>query len=429
MLSQEAHVEVMALAGRGWTISAIARHTGLNRRTVRAYVRGLRQPGQRRTRRPGAFARYEEYVRIRLRDDPHVWATVLYDEVVELGYERSYQRFTAELRRRSLRPVCVDCASARSRATIEIEHPSGEEIQWDWLELPEAPWGGKAHLLQGTLSHSTKFRGAFAEGEDQAHLAEAIDRVLRQLGGTARRWRIDRMSTAVDVKTGDLLSWFAAMARHYGVAVDVCPPYRARRKGKVEKYNHYSAQRWWRTAAVQTLEQAQFEYERFCAETADARGRGGPTVADLAAQEHLLPLPERPYPALIEVGRKVGDSSLVAWRSNRYSILPGLEGASVLVRHRLGDDELEIVSPAGIRLAHHLREPDGAGVVQRLDEHRVAQEQAVLAAFGRGRRCSHKVRRPLSPEALTAAAQLQSPLCQEVTVDLAEYAKLAEAAR
>jgi len=77
MLSQEEHVEVMALAGRGWTISAIARHTGLNRRTVRAYVRQGRQPGERRSSQPDAFASFERYVRVRLRDDPHVWASVL----------------------------------------------------------------------------------------------------------------------------------------------------------------------------------------------------------------------------------------------------------------------------------------------------------------------------------------------------------------
>jgi len=53
----------------------------------------------------------------------------------------------------------------------------------------------------------------------------------------------------------------------------------------------------------------------------------------------------------------------------------------------------------------------------------------VLAAFGSGRRCRHKVRRPLSPEALAEAALLQPPLCREVTIDLADYALLAEAAR
>jgi DNA-binding NarL/FixJ family response regulator len=43
MLSQEEHVEVMAMVRQGWSISAIARHTGRNRRTVRAYVQGDRQ--------------------------------------------------------------------------------------------------------------------------------------------------------------------------------------------------------------------------------------------------------------------------------------------------------------------------------------------------------------------------------------------------
>jgi hypothetical protein len=25
--------------------------------------------------------------------------------------------------------------------TVEIAHPPGEEIQWDWLELHDTPWG------------------------------------------------------------------------------------------------------------------------------------------------------------------------------------------------------------------------------------------------------------------------------------------------
>ncbi len=38
-----------------------------------------------------------------------------------------------------------------------IEHPPGEETQWDWVELPDPPahwgWGKDAHLLVGSLSH------------------------------------------------------------------------------------------------------------------------------------------------------------------------------------------------------------------------------------------------------------------------------------
>jgi transposase len=96
MLTQEEDVDIHAMQRRGWTVSAIARHTGHDRKTVRAYMNGQRQPGARRQARPDAFADYLDYVGIRLRDDPHLWASVLHDEVVELGYERSYQRFTAE---------------------------------------------------------------------------------------------------------------------------------------------------------------------------------------------------------------------------------------------------------------------------------------------------------------------------------------------
>ncbi len=48
MLTQEEHVEINALRKRGWSYSAIARHAGLSRNTVKAYLRDERRPGERR---------------------------------------------------------------------------------------------------------------------------------------------------------------------------------------------------------------------------------------------------------------------------------------------------------------------------------------------------------------------------------------------
>jgi transposase len=47
MLSLEDEVEAHALRRRGWSISAIARHLGVDRKTVRGYLNGERVPGQR----------------------------------------------------------------------------------------------------------------------------------------------------------------------------------------------------------------------------------------------------------------------------------------------------------------------------------------------------------------------------------------------
>ena len=146
---------------------------------------------------PDPLAEFEAYVRARFADDPHLWATALFDEVVALGYDRSYPTFVRQLRQRGLRPHCEACAGVKGRDTIEIDHPPGEEIQWDWFERRRAPWGGTAYVLLGTLPHSARTRGVLAESLDQAHLIEAMDAVMRRLGGTARVWRTDRLATVI----------------------------------------------------------------------------------------------------------------------------------------------------------------------------------------------------------------------------------------
>jgi transposase len=95
MLTQEEDVEIHALRNQGWSISAIARHTGRDRKTVRAYLTGDRQAGVRVPVAPDAFDRFEPYVRQRLADDRHVWATALFDELRAMGYDPAIRRSPA----------------------------------------------------------------------------------------------------------------------------------------------------------------------------------------------------------------------------------------------------------------------------------------------------------------------------------------------
>jgi transposase len=428
MLTWEEDVEAAALRAQGWSIAAIARHLDRDPKTIRAYLAGDRAPGQRRSSAPDWFAPFVDYVAARLREDRHAWATALYDEVRALGYRGSYPSFTRALRTRRLRPRCEACAGVKGRETVEIAHPPGEETQWDWVELPGAPWGGSAHVLVGALSYSSQIRAVLAEAEDLAHLVEALDGVLRRLGGLTRRWRVDRMATAIDPQTGRLQPGFAAVAKHYRVGVDPCPPRRANRKGVVEKAIHFLTQRWWRTARLDAATQAQASLDRFCATTGDARPRpGGRSVGELADTEPLRPLPIDPFPATVEVTRVVAATCLVAFRGNHYSVPPGMVGHSVQVRHRLGSLELEIRSAAGLVLAQHRLAPAGAGRTLRLAGHAAALEQVVLAAFTTNRPCHRKPNRPPGPEALAAARQLTllGGGAGEVTVDLDRYAELA----
>jgi transposase len=427
MLAREEDVEAAALRAQGWSISAIARHLGRDPKTIRSYLNGERTPGVRRSSSEDPFDRFDPYVAQRLEDDPHLQASTMLREVVALGFSGSYQTFTRQIRSRRLRPHCEACAGAKGRATTEISHPPGAETQLDWLELPEAPWGGAALLLVGALAHSAKFRGSFSESKDTAHLIAAMDGVFRRLGGLTRRVRIDSIEGGVIPGTRRLVPAFADACRHYGVGVDLCPARRGNRKGVVEKANDYLAQGWWRTAEVTNPEQAQSSFDRFCERVADRRARGDATVTALAATERLRPVPRTAYHAEVKVTRKVSWAALVSFEGNRYSVPPAFVDATVLVSHRLGEPKLEIRSMKGEVIATYRRRPAGSGALARLDEHAAALERSVLAAFTTDRPCRRKVNRPPSDQAKALAAELTGVPVQQrlpVVVDLARYEEL-----
>lgn len=463
MLTREEDIDAHALRKRGWTISAIARHLDRDRKTVRAYLSGDRTPGVRASSAPDWFAPFAVYLAARFAEDPHVWATTLYDEITDLGFDRSYPTFTRLVRARALRPACEPCRPAKGRPVAVIDHPAGEETQWDWVELPDPPaawrelgWGRTAYLLVGALSHSGRWRGVLAPSMEQPHLVDALDRVTRALGGLTRDWRFDRMATVINPETGRVQASFAAVAKHYGVRVVACPPRRGNRKGVVEKANHVAAQRFWRTLADDaTVEQAQRLLDKWCSTRGDLRMRatadGKMTVATVAAAEPLRPVPAIPFPATITVERTVSAQALVAYRGNFYSVPPELTGADVTVSVRLGSLHLDIAvvgagsvpgrSPLPVVVARHAIAPDGAGAMVRDHGHVVALEQAAMSAATSAAPHRRKQRIPPGPASRAAAEALRTAAdgpvtstatgsvtgthAQEVVVDLARYAAAA----
>jgi transposase len=428
MLTQEDDVEIHALAKRGWSKSAIARHTGRDRKTVRKYLAG---GGERQERPPSCLEPFREYLTARFAEDPHVDATVLHRELVAVGFDRSYPTLVREIRRLELRPVCVDCQHRRGdEVTVELDHPAGEEIQWDWLELHHTPWDEPAFVLIGALSHSGRFRAVFCEQMTFGHLADAAHRILDGLAGTARVWRTDRMATVVIPGTDRLTVEMANIAKHYGVEVAVCPPRRAQRKGVVEAAVKYTTKSWWRTAQVSTMAQAQASLDSWSVDVADQRLRPGGTVGEVGGAEPLRALPPMAYPAILTVERKVSRSALVAFEANHYSVPPFLAGRTVTVRATVGSQMLQIVSRTGEIVAEHRRAPAGAGQRIRTTEHAALLEKAVLQAFTTaGYACRRKVNRPPGTDALRALAKLNGLDAETGNVrSLADYQQHAEAA-
>ena len=148
-----------------------------------------RSPARRagRRRRRIRWSGSSPIMRARFADDPHLWATALFDEVVALGYDRSYPTFVRQLRQRGLRPHCEACRGRegpghdRDRASARARRSSGtgsNDAGPRGAAPPTSCWARcRIRAGPGACSPSRSTR---------PHLIEAMDAVMRRLGGTAR---------------------------------------------------------------------------------------------------------------------------------------------------------------------------------------------------------------------------------------------------
>lgn len=117
MISQWSAEQAINLADQGWTVSAVARHLGHDRKTIRIYLNGHRTPGQPRPQ-ADSFAPFAGYAARRLRDDPHLRGAGLHRELAALGYAGSYSALTRELRNSGIPTTCPTCRDQPSRSYV-----------------------------------------------------------------------------------------------------------------------------------------------------------------------------------------------------------------------------------------------------------------------------------------------------------------------
>ncbi len=91
---------ILDLHRQGLSISAIARRTGRDPKTIRKYIaRGVEPPvyGPRRVGRPGKLAPYRDYLRERIAAFPDLSAVRLTREIRERGYQGAYTAVSGDM--------------------------------------------------------------------------------------------------------------------------------------------------------------------------------------------------------------------------------------------------------------------------------------------------------------------------------------------
>ena len=122
-------VMILELHRQGLSISAIARQTGIDRKTVRKYLeRGLEAPvyGPRKPRRT-VIDPFTAYLRERVTDYPGLTGRRLFRELKEIGYGGGYSAVTDFLR--DVRPI------PERGFEVRFETPPGEQVQVDFAQF------------------------------------------------------------------------------------------------------------------------------------------------------------------------------------------------------------------------------------------------------------------------------------------------------
>jgi transposase len=432
MLSWEEFVELRNLHERGWSISAIARHLGKDRKTVRRYLAdpdarpGVRKPAGR------LLDRYAAYVQARLEDNPHLTGTVLDRELGELGYGGSYRTLARHLA--GVRPDCAACQGPEPAESVVMRHRPGA-AQADWSPFFWTPAGStvevEVQLFAIQLCRPKVVYAEFFERQSWAHLAAGHVAAFDYFAGVPTEVRYDRTAQVFRPRSTEPTPAFADFAGYYGFKLVPCVAGRSRSKGQIERVFRYVATSFFPTADAATLAELNRTLRRWLDQVANARTSADVPVAPVEALQaerpHLLAVRRPPYRLELVVARKVDRYCLVRLDGARYSVPPGHVGAEVAVVTRPGDDVVEI-RRGGRVIGQHPRA--GRGQVSFDPAHGAAIEALTLASLGRAGR--HRRKRNdarLGPKAAEEAAILRAraALGDDGTVqpvDLARYDQL-----
>lgn len=238
MLKEEGCMEIQILHKQGHSIHEIARLTGCSRNTVRRVLRAAGKP--RRYQRAGRGSQldlYKAYLQQRQATAAPKWipASVLHREIRAQGFEGCATLVRDYLR--TLKPV------TQAEPLVRFETAPGQQMQVDWGVFRR----GKEPLsaFVATLGCSRQTYVEFVSNEQFDTLAQCHRHAFDYFEGVPQEVLYDNMRTVISKRHayGQGRHRFHAplwqLSKEFGFMPRVCAPYRAKTKGKVERFIRY----------------------------------------------------------------------------------------------------------------------------------------------------------------------------------------------
>lgn len=278
MLKEEEVMEIRILHKQGMSIRKIARELGISRNTVRCYLSHNEQPAYKpRERRVSKLEPYKAYIKNRVESAVPDWipAPVIEREIKARGYEGSIRLLRYYLA--ELKPV------NKPDPVIRYETVPGLQMQVDWGVFRR----GKSPLsaFVATLGYSRYTYVEFVTDERFETLKSCHENAFAYFQGVPKEILYDNMKTVIQKRNayGTGLHRFHRglwdFAKETGFTPRLCQPYRAKTKGKVERFIRYLRYSFYiplisqlkEAGLILDVETANFEVKKWLRDVANIR--------------------------------------------------------------------------------------------------------------------------------------------------------------
>lgn len=356
MITVQQFLAVKALFDQHVPKREIARRLGINRLTVRLWIKRIESGGGLAPERAPVPSKLESHRDLILeRVGRGCSATQIY---LELRSKKDADVSYATVRR-LVKTLRVEAPDVYRRMTFA----PAEEAQVDFAHVGRMDVGdgrrATVHLLVVTLCYSRMLYAEFLLDQTVPSFLGGLRRAFEFFGGAPFRTKPDNLKSAVLLDQLGRRYYqedFFRFCAHYGSVPDAARPATPTDKARVERSISYVRQSFLRGRVETTLDVAKADLAAWVNDVANVRLHGTTQrrPVDLFAEERarLRPLPPEGYEVAVWGHYGVRKDCHVHVRGNYYSVPFRFVGQKVLVR--LCETHVSVLA-GDERVAHHLR--------------------------------------------------------------------------
>lgn len=337
MIKPEEVMNIRSLKKQGYSNRAIARITGLDRRTVKKYLKEGELPIYKKVNRQSKLEEYKPLIAGWLSQENYQ-ASRIHELLICEGFKGSYDVVQRHVKR---------IKEVRDRmAYIRFETMPGQQAQVDFGDFKIKCADSSEITIYCFVMVLGYSRHIYVEFVDKCTMTKFLachQHAFGFFGGIPAEILYDNMKNVVIKRLIGKVQWnkeFEGFAMHYGFKPLATPAYSPWVKGKVENPIKYVRERFWRGYVFYDITQANINIRQWINTVAIERIHGTTKEKVMIRFDREKPylgdLPHRPYDISERVRRKVYKDCQISFDANRYVVPHEYVGEKVLLKIRDG---------------------------------------------------------------------------------------------